>query len=34
MRNAYKIVGVKPDKETKLGRPRPRRVDAIKMDLG
>jgi hypothetical protein len=34
MRNAYKIIAVKPERWRPLGRPRSRWEDTIKMDLG
>jgi hypothetical protein len=33
MRNAYNIVGLKPEGKTQLGRPRRRWEDDIKIDL-
>jgi hypothetical protein len=33
-RNAYRILVEKPDGEIPLGRPRRKRVDNIKMDVG
>jgi hypothetical protein len=33
-RNAYKLLVGKPEGKRPLGRPRSRRVDNIKMDLG
>jgi hypothetical protein len=33
MRNAYKILAVKPERKRSLGRPRRRREDNIRMDL-
>jgi hypothetical protein len=33
-RNAYRLLGGKPERKRPLGRPRRRWVDNIKMDLG